>query len=151
MEPVGWKLRVQLIVQRLTQPTCACMLCMSAPSFAALASLPHWKIALQTGLGTGFLALVLSFTPLGRLFGQRYGNAVLMGVLTALADAWSHPGRFGIAWGEAVLTGVVSGLIVLATSFLIEDRGRRVRSAWARVRGKKRVDPAGASPRDPSG
>ncbi|MEO8487158.1 MAG: hypothetical protein ABI585_12570 [Betaproteobacteria bacterium] len=137
MELVDWNLRLRVVIQRLTQPTCACMLCMSAPSFAALVSLPHWKIALQTGLGTGVLALLLLFTPVGRLFGQRYGNAVLMGVLTAVADAWSHPGRFEAAYGEALLTGVVSGLIVLATSFLVEDRARRVREAWARIRGAK--------------
>lgn len=150
MEVVGWKLRLQLIIQRFTQPTCACMLCMSAPSFLALVSLPHWKVALQTGLGTALLALLLSFTPLARLFGQRYGNAVLMGVLTALADAWSHPGRFGVAWGEAVLTGVVSGLIVLAVSYLIEDRGRRVRNAWARVRRKKVEGPVEGSREHPT-
>ena len=137
MTPVDWKLRARLVVQRLTQPTCACMVCMTAPTFANLISLPHWKIALQTGLGTGLLALVLSFTPVGRLFGQRYGNAVLMGALTAIADAWSHPGRFEAAYGEALLTGVVSGLIVYATSFLMDDRGRRVRAAWAWVRGTK--------------
>lgn len=134
---VDWKLRARVVVQRLTQPTCACMICMSAPTFANVVSLPHWKIALQTGIGTGVLALLLSFTPVGRLFGQRYGNALLMGALTAIADAWSHPGRFdSFAWGEAILTGIVSGLIVLATSLLIEDRGRRVRDAWSRVRGK---------------
>jgi len=137
MTPVDWKLRARLVVQRLTQPTCACMVCMTAPTFANLISLPHWKIALQTGLGTGLLALVLSFTPIGRLFGQRYGNAVLMGALTAIADAWSHPGRFEAAYGEALLTGVVSALIVYATSFLMDDRGRRVRAAWAWVRGTK--------------
>ena len=137
MTPVDWKLRARLIVQRLSQPTCACMVCMTAPTFANLISLPHWKIALQTGLGTGLLALVLSFTPIGRLFGQRYGNAVLMGALTAIADAWSHPGRFEAAYGEALLTGVVSALIVYATSFLMDDRGRRVRAAWAWVRGTK--------------
>ena len=137
MTPVDWKLRARLVVQRLTQPTCACMVCMTAPTFANLISLPHWKIALQTGLGTGLLALVLSFTPVGRLFGQRYGNAVLMGALTAIADAWSHPGRFEAAYGEALLTGVVSALIVYATSFLMDDRGRRVRAAWAWVRGTK--------------
>ncbi len=134
---VDWKLRARVFVQRLTQPTCACMICMSAPTFANVVSLPHWRIALQTGIGTGILALLLSFTPVGRLFGQRYGNALLMGALTAIADAWSHPGRFdSFTWGEAILTGVVSGLIVLVTSLLIEDRGRRVRDAWARVRGK---------------
>lgn len=137
MTTMDWKLRLRLLVQRLTQPTCACMICMSAPTFANLVSLAHWKIALQTGLGTGLLAILLSLTPLGRLFSQRYGNALLMGILTAIADAWSHPGRFEVEYGEALLTGVVSGLIVLATSYLIEDRARRVREAWARMRGTR--------------
>jgi len=134
---VNWKLRLRVVIQRLTQPTCACMVCMTAPTFANLASLVHWKIALQTGLGTGLLALVLTFTPIGRMFSHRYSNALLMGILTALADLWSHPGRFELDWGEALLTGVVSGLIVLATSFVIEDRARRVRNAWAWMRGSR--------------
>lgn len=132
-----WKLRLRVVLQRLMQPTSACMLCMTAPTFANLVSLAHWKIAFQTGLGTGLLALVLTFTPIGRMFGHRYSNALLMGLLTAAADLWSHPGRFELAWGEALLTGLVSGLIVLATSFLIEDRARRVRAAWAWIRGKR--------------
>ena len=137
MEPLNWKLRLRVVVQRLTQPTCACMVCMTAPTFANLTSLVHWKIALQTGLGTGLLALVLTFTPIGRMFSHRYGNALLMGTLTAAADLWSHPGRFELDWGEALVTGVVSGLIVLATSFVIEDRARRVRNAWAWMRGSR--------------
>ena len=137
MSTVDWKLRARVFVQRITQPTCACMIAMSAPTFATLVSLAHWRIALQTGIGTGLLAVLLSFTPLGRVFANRFGNALLMGVLTAFADAWSHPGRFVDApWLEAVLTGVVSGIIVLATSYVIEDRGRRVRDAWSRVRRK---------------
>jgi hypothetical protein len=135
MAMVPWKLRARVFVQRLTQPTCSCMLCMSAPSFVNLASVVHWKIALQTGLGTGILALLLSFTPVGKLFAHRYGNALLMGSLTAIADAWSHPGRFGFEYGEALLTGLVSGLLVLATSFVLEDRARRVRQVWAWMRG----------------
>ena len=135
MSVVDWKLRARVFVQRITQPTCGCMICMTAPTFANVVSLPHWKIALQTGLGTGILVLLLTFTPLGKLFAHRYSNAIAMGVLTAFADAWSHPGRFGLEYGEAILTGVVSGLLVLATSYLIEDRGRRVREVWARIRG----------------
>ena len=118
MTAINWRLRARLLVQRLLQPTCACMFCMTAPTFVQLASLPHWKIAIQTGIGTGILALLLSFTAAGRLFTNRYGNAVLMGMLTAIADAWSHPGRFAFDYGEALLTGLVSGLIVLATSFV---------------------------------
>ena len=49
-----------------------------------------------------------------------------------------------------VLLWILAGLIVLAVSYLVEDRGRRVRSAWARVRGKKLAEPAAASPQDPS-
>jgi len=135
MAGLDWKLRARIFVQRLTQPTCACMVCMTAPTFANILSLPHWKIALQTGVGTGALAILLTFTPARRLFAHRYGNALVMGLLTAIADAWSHPGRFAFDYGEALLTGVVSGLIVLATSFVIEDRARRVRTAWARIRG----------------
>jgi ABC-type thiamin/hydroxymethylpyrimidine transport system permease subunit len=134
MQPVSWKLRARVFLERLWQPTCACMTCMSAPSFANLASAVHWKIALQTGLGAGILALLLTLTPLGKLFAHRYGNAVLVGCLTALADAWSHPGRFGLQYGEALLTGVVSGLLALAGSFVLEDRARRVRDLWARMR-----------------
>ena len=134
MQIVNWKLRARVMLERLWQPTCACITCMSAPSFVNLVSAVHWKIALQTGVGTGILALLITFTPLGRLFAHRYGNALMVGGLTALADAWSHPGRFGFEYGEALLTGLVSGVLALAGSFLLEDRARRVRQAWARMR-----------------
>lgn len=135
MTVVDWKLRARVFVQRVTQPTCSCIICMTAPTFANITSIVHWKIALQTGFGTGLFALLVSFTPVARLFAHRYGNALMMGVLTAIADAWSHPGRFHAEYGEALLTGVVSGLLVLATSFVIEDGGRRPRRMWAWARG----------------
>jgi hypothetical protein len=107
---------------------------MTAPSFVNLVSAVHWKIALQTGVGTGILALLLTLTPVGRLFAHRYGNALMVGGLTAVADGWSHPGRFAFEYGEALLTGLVSGLLALAGSFVFEDRARRVRQVWARIR-----------------
>ena len=134
MPAMDWKLRARIFVERLWQPTCACMTCMTAPSFANLLSAVHWKIALQTGIGTGVLALLLTLTPLSKLFTHRYGNALMVGGLTALADAWSHPGRFGLEYGEALLTGLVSALLALAGSFVLEDRARRVRQLWSRLR-----------------
>ncbi len=131
---VGLKLRIRVFLQRLSQPTCACMVCMTAPTFANLASLPHWKIALQTGLGTGVLALLVTLTPLGRVFTHRYGNAIAMGFLTALADAWSHPGRFSLEYGEALLTGAVSALLVLAGSFVVDPGIPLVRRLVRRAR-----------------
>jgi hypothetical protein len=135
MQFVDWTVRARVFLQRLWQPTCACIVCMTAPSFANLVSAVHWKIALQTGVGTGLLALLLTFTPVGRLFANRYGNALMVGGLTVVADAWSHPGRFGLEYGEALLTGLVAGLLALAGWFVLEDRARRVRQVWAWVRG----------------
>ena len=132
---MDWKLRAKVFLERLWQPTCACMTCMTAPTFANLVSAVHWKIALQTGIGTGLLALLLTLTPVGKLFTRRYGNALMVGGLTAIADAWSHPGRFGFEYGEALLTGLVSAVLALVGSFVLEDRARRVRRAWAWMKG----------------
>lgn len=124
--------RAWIFLQRFWQPTSACMTCMPG-SLANVMSAAHWALALQTGLATGVLALVLSFTPIGRLYGHRWGNALLVGILTAIGDAWSHPGNFGFQYAEAIVTGLVSALLVLAGSFVFEDRARRVRAAWARL------------------
>ena len=124
--------RAWIFLQRFWQPTSACMTCMPG-SLTNVMSAAHWSLALQTGLATGVLALVLSFTPIGRLYGNRWGNALLVGILTAIGDAWSHPGNFGFQYAEAIVTGLVSALLVLAGSFVFEDRARRVRAAWARL------------------
>lgn len=132
MPTYSLKQRAWIFVQRFWQPTTACMSCMPG-SLGNVMSAAHWSLALQTGIVTGALALFLSFTPVGRLYGHRWGNALLVGMLTAFADAWSHPNHFGFEHAEALLTGLVSALLVLAGSYLFEDRARRVRAAWARL------------------
>ena len=134
MKPNEWKLRAMVFVQRFWQPTSACMACMPG-GLSNVWSQVHWAIALQTGLATGVLALLLSFTPVLKLYKNRYGNALMVAGLTALGDAYTHPGRFDFAYGEAMLTGAISGLLALAGSFLFEDRARRVRAAWSRLFG----------------
>ena len=131
---IGWKRRLVLFAQRFWQPTSACMTCMPG-SLGNLLSLPHWTTALQTGLATGILALLLTFTPAARLYGHRYGNALLVGMLTALGDGYSHANHYAVPYTEALLTGVVSGLLTLAGSYLFEDRARRLRAAWGRLTG----------------
>jgi hypothetical protein len=125
---------MSLFAQRFWQPTSACMTCMPG-SWGNILSLAHWTIALQTGLFTGILAVLLTFTPAVRLYTRRYGNALIVGLLTMLGDAYSHANHYGFPFAEAVLTGVISGLLTLAGSYLLEDRARRLRAAWARVFG----------------
>jgi hypothetical protein len=129
-----WKDRVRLFIQRFWQPTSACMTCMPG-SWSNFASLGHWTIALQTGLATGVLAVLLTFTPAAKLYANRYGNALIVGFLTMLGDAYSHVNHYGIPFTEAVVTGVISGGLALAGSYLFEDRARRLRTTWARIFG----------------
>ncbi len=130
--PPDWKRRLRLFVQRFWQPTSACMTCMPG-SWTNIMSAAHWVLAFKTGLFPGLLAVLLTFTPLAKLYSNRYGNALVMGALTAIGDTYSHPSHY--AFPEALLTGTVSGLITLGASYLFEDRARRLRAAWARLFG----------------
>jgi hypothetical protein len=132
--PQAWTRRVRLFIQRFWQPTSACMTCMPG-SWSHVASLAHWSIAFKTGLFTGLLAVALTFTPAAKLYTNRYGNALLMGILTMLGDAYSHTSHYRVPWLEHMLTGVASGLFTLIASYLLEDRARRIRAAWRRVCG----------------
>jgi hypothetical protein len=127
---VGWRLRAKLFIERFWQPTSACMTCMPG-SWGNVWSPVHWATAVQTGLVTGLVALLLSFTPVARLYPNRYGNALVVGGITALGDAYSHPNHYGFLHAEALLTGAVSALLAVLGSYLLEDRGRRVRMAWS--------------------
>ena len=132
---IGWRLRVKLFVERFWQPTSACMMCMPG-SLANVWSAVHWTIAVRTGLLTGVVALLLSFTPVARLYRNRYGNALVVGGITALGDAYSHPNHYGFFHAEALLTGAVSAALALVGSFLLEDRGRRIRALWTSLRSR---------------
>lgn len=134
MISISWRQRALIFAQRLWQPTSACIACMPG-GWPKMWSAAHWSNALQTGLVTGVLAVLLSFTPLGRLYRHRFGNAAMVGGMTTLGDAFSHASHYGGAWGEALLTGAVSALLALAGSYLLEDRARRLRGAWARIKG----------------
>lgn len=123
-----------MFIQRFWQPASACMTCMPG-SWGNIMSVAHWTLALQTGLLTGLLAVLLTFTPAVRLYKHRYGNALIVGVLTAIGDAYSHPNHYRIPFLEPIVTGAVSGVLTLIASFLLEDHARRIRVAWARVFG----------------
>jgi len=128
------KRRVKLFVQRFWQPTSACMTCMPG-SWSNIASMAHWSVAFKTGLLTGLLAVLLTFTPAAKLYENRFGNAAIVGLLTAIGDTYAHASHYRLPYVEHVLTGVVSGLLALLASYLLEDRARRIRVAWARVFG----------------
>jgi uncharacterized membrane protein HdeD (DUF308 family) len=133
MDAIDWQRRCILFAQRFLQPTSACVTCMPG-SWGNVMSSEHWSVALRTGLATGALAVLLTFTPALRLYANRFGNALIMGGLTMAGDAYSHENHYGgFPFAEAIVTGVVSGLLTLIASYLLEDRARRVRDVWARI------------------
>jgi hypothetical protein len=129
-----WKRRVRLFIQRFWQPTSACMTCMPG-SWGNVMSLTHWAIAFKTGLLTGILAVLLTFTPASKWYANRYANALVVGCLTIVGDAYSHASRYRIHILEHIATGLMSGLFALAASYLFEDRARRIRAVWMRLFG----------------
>lgn len=97
-------------------------------------NLAHWTTALETGLFTGLLAVLVTFTPAGKLYANRYGNAAVVAVLSMLGDAYSHASRYRAPYLEHVLTGVVAGALALIASYVFEDRAVRIRRALNYVR-----------------
>jgi len=129
-----WKRRIRLFIQRFWQPTSACMTCMPG-SWGNVMSLTHWAIAFKTGLLTGVLAVLLTFTPAAKWYANRYANALVVGCLTVVGDAYSHASHYRIHILEHIATGVMSGLFALTASYLFEDRARRIRTVWTRLFG----------------
>jgi energy-converting hydrogenase Eha subunit G len=132
MHPISWRHRGRIFALRFWQPTFACMTCMPG-SWAAAGSLLHWSLAIQTGLFTGILAVLVSFTRAGRLYALRWGNVLMVALLTMAGDLWSHGLHGRVHPLEVLLTGLTAGAISLGASYLLEDRARRVRAAWARL------------------
>ncbi|CAM2157801.1 Lipoprotein [Pararobbsia alpina] len=127
-----WNHRIKLFVSRLWQPTSACMTCMPG-SWTNIASSLHWAVAFKTGVLTGLLAVLLTFTPAASLYGNRYGNAILVGLLTIVGDIYSHNGHPPHPYIEHIGTGIVSGVLALIASYLFEDRARRIRNVWTQL------------------
>ena len=130
MASIPWKTRAKLFVCRFWQPTSACMACMPG-SLANAWSVVHWSAALQTGIVTGTIAVLLTMTPARVLYRHRFGRALVIGALTAFADVFSHPNHYGHAHAEALLTGAVSFAIAWVGSYLYDTFAGRIRVAWS--------------------
>jgi len=132
---VDWKHRIRLFIQRLWQPSGACMTCMPG-SWANVMSISHWTIAIHTGVITGLIAVLLTFTPASTLYANRYGNALIVATLTTVGDTYSHSSQFRLPYVEHIYTGIFSGLLTLGASYLFEERARRLRAVWVWLTGK---------------
>lgn len=80
----------------------------------------HRELALKTCFGTVAPVPLLTFTPLIRVFRHRCGNAVAVGCLTALGDAFSDPNHYGVAPTEPLAT--LANQVLYDSSLFADDR-----------------------------
>lgn len=115
------------VVENMAESTTACLLAMVQGNVVVLTA-SHWAIAAQTGLAAGALAsaaLVLSRVR------RPWVVALVLGGTTAVVDGAVHDGGFGPPGTEALVTGLVAGIL----SWIVGSLVARARAARARRRG----------------
>lgn len=110
---VGQKIR--LFFTRLVQSGTSCLLVMVGGDATAL-SLSHWLTALKTGSVSAALFVLLSLTPVGRFASSGLATAILITLVTTIADYIVHPGHFSVQALEAIVTGLGAGALYLIFS-----------------------------------
>ena len=104
--------KIAPIVENVTEATAACLITMVQGNILGL-TLRHWMIASQTGVVPGppaSLALTVARND------NRWVIAAVLGVSTAIVDYAIHPGAFGPALMEAVVTGVGAAVLSYAVN-----------------------------------
>jgi hypothetical protein len=103
-------------------------------NWSNIASLAQSAIAFRSGSQRTVRGAADIHTA-AKYYGNRYGNAALVGVPTAIGDTYVHVSHDRSPYVEHILTGAVSAFLALAASFLLEDRARCIRAAWTPVFG----------------
>ena len=117
------KTKLAPYIEYFAESTMACLVTMVQGNFLAI-GLGHLAIASQTGVAAGAIAYV---AVLFAKTGKQWIVSVVLGLATGIVDFFVHPGMFGTAVTEALVTGV--GATVL--SYLIGTAIRYFRSRKA--------------------
>ena len=113
-------------VENIAESTTACLVTMVQGNLLAL-TFTHWAIASRTGIIAGALA---SAALLAFQTKRRWVVASVLGALTAVVDYMVHPGAFGPAIAEALVTGAGAAVLsLLVHAAVTRLRRQNVRSA----------------------
>jgi hypothetical protein len=115
------KEKAKSLAEGISESTAACMLAMVQGNILAL-TIGHLMIALQTGLIAGSIALALSLIARAK---KVWVTPLLLGVSTAAVDYFVHPSNFGTAATEALVTGLVAGVLAFLVTTVVKLSRRR--------------------------
>ena len=94
-------------IEYFSESTVACMVTMMQGNVLAMTA-SHLLIASQTGVIAAAIASVGIIITKTR---KRWIISAALGVVTAVVDYYVHPGMFGSAATEAIVTGVAAGVL----------------------------------------
>ena len=116
--------KVTPFIENIAEATSACLITMVQGNLLTI-GLSHFLIASQTGIVAGTItaaAILVSKTD------RRWIISLLLGLVTAIVDYYVHPGMFGSAVTEAIVTGAgaavlsyLVGTIIQAEDVSLED------------------------------
>lgn len=112
-------------VENIAESTAACLLTMVQGNLFALTA-THWVIASRTGIIAGAVA---SAALLAIRAQRPWVVASVLGVLTAAVDYFVHPGGFGPAVAEALVTGAGAAVLSLLVGATVRRWRRRAPAA----------------------
>ena len=101
------KRKLAPFLENIAESTTACLVTMVQGNLLAL-SLAHWMIASRTGVIAGAVASAAILIARTR---RRWVISAVLGVATTVVDYLVHPGQFGPAVMEAVVTGAGAALL----------------------------------------
>lgn len=122
------KFKAAVFGRHICQSTTACLIAMTQGDLTTV-TIGHWVKALQTGVGTGIIGVLFTFSSLVKIQTNRFGVATIAFLGTVISDYLSHPTHFGSEWTEALVTGLGAAGLCLLVSFtplgkLIERLGK---------------------------
>ncbi len=113
--------KVEVFTENIVEAGAACLVTMVQGNLLAL-GLSHWIIASQTGLIAGTAAAAaITFTRIR----NRFVIATTLGVLTFAVDYFMHPGMFGSAATEAMVTGLGAAVLSWIVGAVLARRARK--------------------------
>ena len=95
------------LIEYVSESTMACLVTMVQGNLLAL-TMGHLLVASQTGVIAGAIAsvgIVASKTN------QRWKISLILGLATGVVDYFVHPGMFGTAATEAIVTGIGAAVL----------------------------------------
>jgi len=117
--------KIKQYVENVSEATAACLFTMLQGNLLLL-GLSHWLVASQTGIVAGVLATVALWLAKAT---KPWIVSLVLGSFTAVVDFTVHPGMFGGVVTEAIVTGIMAGLLSFVIGHAIASYRRRKRTA----------------------